>query len=134
VLAPSAHWRNTWLLAAGRIFTDLLALRSDLTGIAEDIDNESLAAMLVAPGASLALDLIDDGVAATEPKYELRLVSSAMRLLDGPPCREIVKLVAVMWARMTASPQIRERVEKELNVARWSPLVCRPQRWRFSAS
>jgi ATPase family associated with various cellular activities (AAA) len=114
-LAASAHWRNAWLLAAGRVFAERLAVRGDLTSIADENDNESLASMLVAPGASLALDLLDDGLAGTEPNYELRLVSSAMRLLDGPPCREILKLVVVMHARMSASQQVRARVEGEVD-------------------
>jgi len=63
------------------------------------------------PGATLAIDVLDDGLATSTPLYELSLVSSAMRLLDGPPTREIVRLALVLLPRMNASQQVRERAE-----------------------
>lgn len=115
VLATSAHWRNTWLLAAGRVFAERPALRAEITGIVDAIDNDSFAALLATPGARLAIDLIDDGLSAAAPMYELRLVNSAMRLLDGPPTREIMRLALLLRQRMDESEQIRHQVELQVD-------------------
>ena len=114
VIAASAHWRNTWLLSAGRVFADRRSLRADITSLIDRMDEVSHASMLVVPGACLAVDVIDDGLAATSPTYEGNLLSSAMRLLDGPPCRDIVRLAHAVRPRMEASKQVREAVERQV--------------------
>ncbi|KEP72310.1 hypothetical protein HR12_47045 [Microbacterium sp. SUBG005] len=60
-VAPSLHWRQTFLLAAGRLqnhanpqIIDALLLRL------EEIDTASEIAMEVASGERIALDLLDD--------------------------------------------------------------------------
>jgi len=95
-VAAAAHWRNTWLLAAGRIFAERPSLRGEVVSIVDRIDDETIAASVATPGATLAMDVIDDGLAVTSPTYELSLVSSAMRMLDGPPTRTIIRLALTL--------------------------------------
>lgn len=99
VLAPSAFWRNTWLLAAGRIFAARAHLRADLLTVIQDADTQSMLAAHVAPGASLALDLLDDDVAATTPRYRHVLIKHTAELIGMPPDgRQLVLLADVtLW-------------------------------------
>lgn len=83
-LAASAHWRNTWLLAAGRVATRHEHLVERLISVVTDLDAEDDLAMHLAPGAELAIDLLDDGFAATSPRAERLLLKQAVDLLRRP--------------------------------------------------
>ncbi len=82
--APSSHWRNTWLLAAGRIAARQEHMIDQLLKVVADLDAEDFLAMQLAPGADLAADLLDDGFAATSPKTERLLLKQAVELLRRP--------------------------------------------------
>ena len=83
--AASPHWRNTWLFAAGRLYTggdhhralvlDIIA-RSDKGG--------HWPGWLYQTAPELAADVLDDGLAATRPNDQRRLIELALRSLDGP--------------------------------------------------
>jgi hypothetical protein len=107
-LAPSAHWRNTWLLAAGRVFATRRTLRAAIINLIDRIDESNVCRMLVMPGACLAVDILDDGLAVDMPGLETDLLTSAMRLLDGPACRHLVPLAFVLRSRFPASSLVRE--------------------------
>lgn len=79
-LVPSAHWRHTWLLAAGCLFTRE-ALRAELLVLLADADNADQLAQRVRPGARLALDLLEDGVAGSNRRYQQALAKHALDLL-----------------------------------------------------
>jgi hypothetical protein len=114
ISAPSAHWRNTVLLGAGRVVATRRTLRADLINVIDRIDESSVAAMLVMPGAALAVDILDDGMAANVPLFEIDLVNSAMRLLDGPPCRDLGHLAAVVKNLMDGSATIKEAATRQI--------------------
>jgi len=64
--AAGPHWRNTWLFAAGKMFSQPQRHLHDLiVGLVESIDDASPQRLSkIAPiGPRLALDLIDDGMA-----------------------------------------------------------------------
>lgn len=84
-LAPSAHWRNTWLLAAGRIAAVRAYLVDGVVKLLDDMDAESYLALYLAPSADLALDLLDDKFAAPSPRVEKLLLKKAVEALRRAP-------------------------------------------------
>lgn len=85
LIAPAAHWRNTWLLAAGRIFVTREHLRTQVVALLREIDSEDLLAQVIRVGPGLALDLLEDDLAAKSPQFRRQLVQHAMEILDQPP-------------------------------------------------
>jgi hypothetical protein len=59
--ARSAHWRNTWLFMASRLFTQREHLRDKVVTLLNVIDTDSRFHMFVATGVRLAIDLMDVG-------------------------------------------------------------------------
>jgi hypothetical protein len=95
-LACSAHWRNTWLLAAGRIFEGVEHLRADLLAALREIDTETVLAMLVLPGAQLAVDLLADDLALQAPRYRRLLAGHATDLITQPPDDDLLHAADVL--------------------------------------
>ncbi|MFJ5531253.1 NACHT domain-containing protein [Streptomyces sp. NPDC093261] len=85
IIAWSAHWRNTWLLAAGNVFFHQGRQRHNLINLLREIQIEDELSLLVKPGSLIALELLDDDVAAATPKFRRLLVQQALELLDLPP-------------------------------------------------
>ncbi|MEV6348375.1 hypothetical protein [Actinoplanes sp. NPDC051851] len=85
VIAMAGHWRNTLLLAAGRLARDRNHLVDELLNMLEDLDTTSYLALYLHPAAGLALDLLDDHFAAPSPRVERRLVQKAVGALQSPP-------------------------------------------------
>ncbi len=85
--APSPHWRNTWIFAAGRLFAapqrhQHEAVVGVVTGLDENADRRLGALVPVAP--RLALDLIDDGMARSLPTWRDALAATGMHVLREP--------------------------------------------------
>jgi hypothetical protein len=116
-LAPSAHWRNTWLLAAGRAFTHHEHLRDPIVTLLEEVDTDSLLAMLVAPGAQLAMDVLDDDIAAQAPRYRLLFAKRALELLDHPPEAATSRLGHTLRRVCEAHPPTRLMVDNAIDRA-----------------
>jgi hypothetical protein len=96
-VVPSAHWRNTWLFAAGRIFAQREHLRAALVGLLPQIDASDLVCMVVAPGSDLALDLLDDDVASTAPNLRRVLARHALTLLQYAPDPDLKRHSLVLF-------------------------------------
>lgn len=86
VLAPSPHWRNTWLFIAGRMFADPEERKWTLvTDLLEDFENRSTWPewlMPIVPG--LAAELLDDGLADQKPTWLRKLTQLALKSLSLP--------------------------------------------------
>lgn len=78
----SAHWRNIWLLAAGRIFTERPELRQNLTTLLSEPYEDAAMQQLVPSGAQVALDLLVDGIGSQAPKFRSALLDQALTMLD----------------------------------------------------
>ncbi len=115
-MARSAHWRNTWLLAAGNVFMHRQVFREAVTGVLERIDQEDWTGMLVKPGALLAAAALADGFAIHAPKYEQQLIASAMRLLDGVIDSGVTQLAASLRTHMDADASFRKKVEMQVDI------------------
>jgi hypothetical protein len=84
-LAPSSHWRNTWLLATGKVAAARAHLTEKIIALLDDLDAESYLSMYLMPGTAAALDLLDDRFAAPSPKVERRLLKKAVEIFQRPP-------------------------------------------------
>jgi hypothetical protein len=115
-MARSAHWRHTWLLAAGYVFMHRQILREAVTGVLDRIDQEDYAGLLVKPGALLAAAALADGFAIHAPKYEQQLITSAMRLIDGPIDRAVTQLATNLRPHMDADTAFRRVVEMQVDI------------------
>lgn len=117
LLVASAHWRNTWLFAAGRIFAEREHLRRDLINILEDADNEDVLRVVIAPGADLALDLLDDNLASTTPALQRALARHALTLLQCAPDEDFARKAGVLYRYASADSVIRAAAEKAIEQA-----------------
>lgn len=77
-LLPSSHWRNTWLLAAGRLLKRREHLTDELMRMVVEYDSGSPENTLTALGAGLAGDLYLDNLAAEFPAVRQELLTSGM--------------------------------------------------------
>ena len=88
-ISLSAHWQHVFRIAASKIFSvaELGPLRSEVVGVCHALDNGDLGedGRLVRAGASLALELLQDGLAHTAPVFRRSLVRRALALLDIGP-------------------------------------------------
>lgn len=85
--APSPHWRNTWIFAAGRLFsTPQEHQHQAIVELVETVDNRADERLgdLVPAGPRLALELIDDGMARSLPRWRERLIAVGVRVLQEP--------------------------------------------------
>ena len=83
--ACSPHWRNTWLFAAGRHFAGGDYHRGLVLDIIDHCDQRGhWPSWLYQAAPELAADMLDDGLAATRPNDQRRLIDMALRCLDGP--------------------------------------------------
>ncbi|WP_326957594.1 NACHT domain-containing protein [Amycolatopsis sp. NBC_01286] len=127
LLTPSAHWNNTWLLAAGHIFSERRSLRDAVVARLDRTDQDSWACRLVMPGALLAIDALADGLAAGAPGYEIQLAQSAMRLLSGPIGSHVTRLAHTLAPLMSASAPMTAAVYRDVDarIAQGTPGAVR---------
>ncbi|WP_213578573.1 hypothetical protein [Rhodococcus sp. USK13] len=86
-VAASPHWRNAWVFAAGGLFTEPQPHQHEaIVSLLERIDDDAASRLgRICPiGPSLALDLIDDGMARTQPRFHDRLLAVAFAVLKAP--------------------------------------------------
>lgn len=116
-LIPSAHWRHTWLLAAGYVFSDLTGKRDSLLQLLTDANHHNKVNRFVMPGSTLAVDALKDGFAANTPKYQKRLVHIALELIKGPRGSHITGLAETLAPLMEQSEAIRKTVWQEVDAS-----------------
>lgn len=125
-LAADESWHNTWLLAAAGIFTHRPHLRDALLLSLRAADMQDSVAMALLPGARLAVDLVDDDLAAPHPRHHRLLVAHAADILQRPPrptlriCADILGQAA---ARSSTSREILEQAVRKAISARDVRLV-----------
>lgn len=85
--AASPHWRNVWLFAAGRLFAQPQDHQhKTLVELVETLDDNAWTRLgpICPVGAALALDIIDDGMARSLPKWRDRLMSHGLTIFEAP--------------------------------------------------
>ncbi|MFE6964129.1 NACHT domain-containing protein [Agromyces sp. NPDC057679] len=83
-IARSAYWRNVTLFAIGCIFATRAHLRSDVSILCADLNRHSHVFKVTKPGSYLALDVLHDGAAASQPMHARTLAATVAELIDGP--------------------------------------------------
>lgn len=118
VTAPSPHWRNTWVFVAGRLFTEGSDHQRDLlTSIVSTIDEGSTLPSWLCPVApELAADILDDGLAASKPKWQRRFVDVALKTFLGWVPRD-ARGVEIGLAAAAEDPNIRIHIRAGLKAA-----------------
>ena len=85
-IAAIAHWRNVFLFAAGKCFAVRQHLRDTILSICvtlnEEADDEVSRRTFL--GSRLALDILADGTAHQQPKFERTLARTAFKVADRP--------------------------------------------------
>lgn len=117
--APSPHWRNTWVFVAGKLFTDGSDHERDLlTSIVSTLDEASdLPSWLCPVGPELAADILDDGLAATKPKWQRRFVDISLKTLQGWVPRDMRGSALGLTAAATENVNLRTHIRSALKTA-----------------
>ncbi|MGH3938699.1 MAG: NACHT domain-containing protein [Pseudonocardiaceae bacterium] len=110
-LAHSAHWRNTWLFAVGRLFATREPLRDTIVTLLRELDTSSATAAFLAPGATLAIDILEDDITAQAPRYEKLFVAQALEILKHPPNSPLDRLAPILQRCIENNGSIREVIQ-----------------------
>ncbi|WP_157549870.1 NACHT domain-containing protein [Microbacterium sp. Leaf288] len=94
-LAPSAYWRNTCLLAYGRLYTTREFERDALLERIRRLDNDSTVGSFVGYGSRLAIDLLDDDFGIAVPAHRRSLLTLAMSQIGRWPGPELKRLSGI---------------------------------------
>lgn len=95
-LVPAAHWRNTWLFAAGFLFSEREHLRSQVIGLLREVEASNALYKLAGVGADLAGDLVYDGLASKSPDRNRALALHAIEEIATSPGLNWNKLARVL--------------------------------------
>jgi len=118
-MAPSPHWRNTWVFAAGRLFAEDDQSRWDLvTDVISAIDGSAgWPGWLVPTAPGLAAELLDDGLALAKPLWQTRLLNAAISALTGPlpiDVGVVARGLSVSWLGRAQQKLILSKVQAAL--------------------
>lgn len=83
-IAPSAHWRNAWLFAVGRLMTDRAHLQRQLLDMVRNPGTDPLARRL-GLGVELATALTLEGIGARRPVIRQELLDILLEAFTLPP-------------------------------------------------
>ncbi len=98
LLAGSAFWRNTLLLAIGRVFSQRGHLRDALVGRIRQLDSNTPEGRFLGHGERLALDVLEDDIALTVPNVRRALLAQALGILKRWPTSDLEKLATIAGA------------------------------------
>ncbi|WP_181276263.1 NACHT domain-containing protein [Brevibacterium oceani] len=118
-IGASPHWRNTFLFAAGRYFSEPQPhQKKEITSLILDLDsNASERLGSVFPiGPNLAMEIIDDGM-VSEPKYLHPLVTHALEALHEPAGFEVTGYARMLMSVASKSGAVRELISAGLRDA-----------------
>ncbi|WP_461142657.1 NACHT domain-containing protein [Spelaeicoccus albus] len=126
-IAPSPHWRNTFLFAAGRLFTEPQPYQqraiTDLVLTLDEDAPERFGSMFPV-GPNVAADIIDDGMIAV-PKFLRHLVAHAMSALNEPAGFELTGYTRMLMSAAATSDAVRGFVADGLRDALGGPATSR---------
>src|ERR1051326_1403642 len=101
-IAPVINWRNVFLFASGKCFSQRQHLRDLALAICAELndDTEDEISHSLMAGSLLALEVLEDGPAQRQPKYTESLTRLAMRLLDIPDTGYSRRVAALYQAKL----------------------------------
>ncbi len=106
-IAFASNWRNVFFFASGRCFADRQYLRDNIVNICSELNvpDQALLDATVLTGSQLALELLEDGVSRTQPRFARQLADIALKLALEHP-REMQRRLAAVY-----SEEVREVYE-----------------------
>lgn len=96
-IAPISNWRNVFLFAAGKCFAERQEIRDTIHTLCAEL-NDSVGdevSSATLEGSHLAMDLLEEGVVRTQPKFTKLFTRLALRALNLPPSRAQTRLAAL---------------------------------------
>lgn len=121
IVGPGPHWRNTWLLAAGRLVSDGDHRRELVLDLLESIDRGPHwpGGWLCPVGPDLAAHVLMDGMVASKPSLLRKVVHVSLRCLDGPMPLDVdaiaTGLSTAMQQDASVSSQVRSALRRALS-------------------
>lgn len=125
-IAPSPHWRNTFLFAAGRYFAEPQPHQQDaITNLVVDLDDDAPERLSSAfpVGPNVAAEIIDDNMVSA-PKYLNPLMDHALNALQQPGL-DPTDYARTLISASVASEQLRNRIADGLRKALGDSPVAR---------
>jgi len=122
--ASSTFWRNTWLFAAGRAFTDKRSLRETTIAAVTALNVRDRFSNKIKPAASLAMDLLEDHSMESFPRYQRQLVPFAVEVcfvIGGPKATDLAHLLVGLQQDRDIYPITRDALESlSSQIGEWS--------------
>jgi hypothetical protein len=86
-IAGHVHWQHVYRIAASKAFSDNDAehFRDTILAINRELDDADLGSKTIRRGAEISLDLLEDGLAADQPRYRRALAAHALDTLKLGP-------------------------------------------------
>ncbi|MFC7103469.1 hypothetical protein ACFQQB_25345 [Nonomuraea rubra] len=113
-IAGNTNWRNVFLFATGKCFFDRQYLRDTIHAVCSELndDIEDRVARYTLAGSELALDVLEEGSARRQPRWNRMLTRTALRLLDDQ-FTDWAPRLANVWQKETSDvflSEIRSRI------------------------
>ncbi|MEU2004506.1 NACHT domain-containing protein [Rhodococcus sp. NPDC019627] len=97
ITAHHPHWRNVWLLAAGRIFKEREYLHQKLVEVVQRIDSQAGPLNKITPTAPvLACNILADGFASRAPNTRRPYIRLALSRLETYPSYRDLEMAGVL--------------------------------------
>lgn len=126
-ISASPHWRNTFLFAAGRFFSEPQPHQKQaITDLVLNLDQDAAERLgVIFPvGPQLAAEIVDDGM-ASEPKYLHSFIEHALSALHHPEAFNEATYTRTLMSAAEASETARGLVADGLRKALGSSSVPR---------
>ncbi|MGD9986342.1 NACHT domain-containing protein [Pseudonocardia sp.] len=120
IAGASPHWRNSWIFAAGQLFADPQDHHHEaVVEVLEsfDINASQRLGMTLPTGPRLALELIDDGMARSLPRWRNRIISHGLRLLWEPISDDFSFYARILMRYAAVGDEQRETITEALRAA-----------------
>jgi hypothetical protein len=134
--AASPHWRNTWIFAAGRLFAIPQSHQHEaVVNLVESVDEgaDDRLGNTAPIGPRLALEVIDDGMARSLPKWRERLIAHGLRVLSEPMAADLPAICRVLVRFADAGDDQRKAVAEGLRDALGGSAAARATAERVQA-
>lgn len=123
-IASAPMFRNVLLFIASRWFSEDSPLRDFLLKqICDELDTSDAAGRQSLAGALLALEIMEEGAALSQPRYAKLLMARAGMLLQLPPNTEHVRLTAILTSEnaMVLQDAITSAIASGVNERQFHP-------------
>lgn len=99
ISAANPHWRNTWIFAAGRFFSTPQPYQHQaIVELIETLDQQAVDRLgpVVPVSPRLALEIIDDGMARSLPRWRNRIMAKGLETLLEPTAEDLPAIARIL--------------------------------------